>query len=139
MSNPSPPEQLSERLAAAATSAGLELVAAAPGRVEGEVESIRAKWLLGKRTVRYRMACTLDENTRTATFRESLVERTSGIAPPTFSFQKTSQKRTRVQVERRDVSVGGGGVVSFGALRQRFEQIVREAGWRFELQARRLP
>lgn len=107
------------------------------GRIEGEVESIRAKWFLGKRTVRYRMSCSLDEATQTVAFHESLVERTTGMAPPTFSVAKTSQKGSRVDIERKDVSVGGGGAVGYGSLREEAERIAETAGWKFELRVLR--
>lgn len=116
----------------AAAAAGLT-VKGDDGRLEGEVESIRAKWFLGKRTVRYRMSCSLDEATRTVTFHESLVERTIGMAPPTFSVEKTTQKGSRVGIERKDMSIGGGGAVSYGSVREEVERIATAAGWKFEL------
>ncbi len=126
-------EQLGSQLSAAAKSAGLSIAASAPGHIEGEVESIRAKWFLGKRTARYRMSCSLDEATHTVAFHESLTERTIGMAPPTFSVEKTTQRATQVAIERKDVSVGGGGSVSYGSLRDEVERIVTAAGWKFEL------
>lgn len=126
-------EQLVSELSAAAKSAGLSVAATAPGHIDGEVESIRAKWFLGKRTVRYRMSCSLDEATQTVAFHESLVERTVGMAPPTFSVEKTSQKGSCVDIERKDMSVGGGGAVSYGSLRQEVQRIATAAGWKFEL------
>jgi hypothetical protein len=86
------------------------------------------------------MSCDLDEAAGTATFRESLVERTNGMPPPSFSMEKTSQRGSKVQIERKDVAVGGGGgQVSFGALRGEFERIVSAAGWRFNFQPLRVP
>jgi len=132
-------EQLVSELSAAAESAGLTMTVTAPGHIEGEIESIRAKWFLGKRTVRYRMGCDLDPESHTVTFRESLLEKVIGMAPPTFSVQKTTQKGTRVVSERKDKSIGGGGTVSYGNLREEFERIVTAAGWRFEFQPGRVP
>ena len=132
-------EQLVSELSAAAKSAGLAMTAATSAHLAGEVESIRAKWFLGKRTVRYRMSCDLDQASHTLTFRESMLEKVIGLAPPTFSVEKTTQKGTRVGIERKDVSVGGGGTVRYGSLRDEFERITTAAEWRFEFQAGRAP
>ncbi len=132
-------EQLVSELWAAAKSAGLSMTATTPGHLEGEIESIRAKWFLGKRTVRYRMSCEIDQGSHVVTFRESMLEKVIGMAPPTFSVEKTSQKGTRVGIERKDLSVGGGGTVSYGSLREEFERIVTAAGWRFAFQPIRMP
>ena len=132
-------EQLVSELSGAAKSAGLAMTTSTPAHIEGTVESIRAKWFLGKRTVRYRMRCDLDQASHTLTFRESMLEKVIGMAPPTFSMEKTTQKGTRVGIERKDVAVGGGGTVSYGNLREEFERIVTAAGWRFEFQPGRAP
>ncbi len=116
----------------AATATGL-VVRGDDAHIEGEVESIRAKWFLGKRTVQYRMSCGIDEPTRTVLFHESMVERTTGMAPPTFSVETTSQKGTRVDIDRKDVSTGGRGTVSYGRLRAEIERVVTAAGWKFDL------
>jgi hypothetical protein len=129
---PSSATELAGEIRKTATVAGLA-VTGDDNRLEGEVESIRAKWFLGKRTVQYRMSCRLDEATHTVAFHESLVERTVGMAPPTFSVEKTTQKGTRVDIERKDVSAGGGGTVSYGGLRDEVERLVTAAGWTFEL------
>ena len=64
--------ELAAEIRKVATVAGLA-VTGDDNRLEGEVESIRTRWFLGKRTVHYRMSCRLDEATHTVAFHESLL------------------------------------------------------------------
>jgi hypothetical protein len=105
----------------------------------GEIESIGAKWLLGGRKVVYRMSCRLDEAQRAVRFRESVNEKTWGMPPPTLSVEKTSVKGWERSGARTDKSVGGGGTVDYGRVREELKRAVTDAGWRFELEGGRAP
>jgi hypothetical protein len=105
----------------------------------GEVESIRAKWWLGGRKVSYRMSCRLTESDHTVHFREAAVERSWGIPPPTLTVETTSTSGWKRNEKRADVSVGGGGTLNYGQVRNALEQAVAAAGWNFHLEGGRMP
>lgn len=105
----------------------------------GEVESIRAKWWFGGRKVTYHMSCRLTEADRTVHFREAAVERSWGIPPPTMTVETTSTSGWKRNEQRTDVSVGGGGSLNYGQVRQALEQATASAGWNFHLEGGRMP
>lgn len=73
----------------------------------------------------------LDPASHEAHFRESAVESSWGLPPPSYTVQTTSQYGSRVKATRVDKGVGGGGVLEFGKFRESFERAVQDAGWRF--------
>jgi len=99
--------------------------------VKGTLTAIKAKWFLGGRKVTSNFTCTLDPASHEAHFRESAVESTWGMPPPTFTVQTTSQYGARMKATRVDKSVGGGGILEFGKFREEVEQAVKDAGWEF--------
>ena len=99
--------------------------------VTGTLTAIKNKWFLGGRKVTSNFTCTLDPATQEAHFRESAVESSWGLPPPTFTVQTTTHYGTRVKATRADKSVGGGGVLEFGKFRESVEQAVKDAGWEF--------
>ena len=99
--------------------------------VTGTLTAIKAKWFLGGRKVTSNFTCSLDPASHEAHFRESAVESTWGMPPPTLTVQTTSQYGTRVNATRVDKSVGGGGILEFGKFREEVEQAVKDAGWEF--------
>jgi len=99
--------------------------------VRGTLAAINAKWLLGGRKVTSNFTCRLDPATHEAHFRESAVESSWGLPPPTLTVQTTSQYGTRVNATRVDKGMGGGGRLEFGKFRKEVEQAVRDAGWQF--------
>lgn len=101
----------------------------------GEVEAIGAKWWFGGRKVAYRMSCRLTESDHTGHFREAAVKRSSGFPPPTLTVETTSTRGWK----RTDVSVGGGGSLNYGQVRQAVEQATVAAGWNFHLEVGRMP
>lgn len=105
----------------------------------GEVESIRAKWWFGGRKVTYHMSCRLTEADHTVHFREAAVERSWGIPPPTLTVETTSTSGWKRNEQRTDVSVGGGGSLNYGQVRQALEQATAAAGWNFHLEGGRMP
>ena len=99
--------------------------------VTGTLTAITSKWFLGGRKVTSNFTCTLDPSTHEAHFRESAVESTWGMPPPTFTVQTTSQYGARVKETRVDKGIGGGGILEFGTFRESVEQAVKDAGWDF--------
>jgi hypothetical protein len=102
--------------------------------VMGMLTVIKAKWFLGGRKVTSNFTCTLDPATHEARFRESAVESSWGLPPPTFTVQTTTQYGARVNQTRVDKGIGGGGKLEFGKFREEVEQAVKDAGWGFEYQ-----
>jgi hypothetical protein len=114
--------------------------AGADGRtLTGTQEAIRSKWFLGGRKVTYRMRCEFDEPGRAVRFREGAVESSWGLAPPTLTVEKTTQRGARVSESRTDRGVGGGGHLDYGGLREDIEKAVRTEGWQFVFEPGRLP
>jgi len=107
--------------------------------LSGEVKSIRAKWVLGARTVTYRMSCRLDDAAHAAHFREAVVETSWGLPPPTFTTEWTTIKGWARSGERTDRSVGGGGTIDYARVREEFEQTVNAVGWLFQYKGGRMP
>ena len=105
----------------------------------GEVEAIGAKWWFGGRKVTYRMSCRLTEADRTVHFREAAVERSWGIPPPTLTVETTTISGWKRNEKRTDVSVGGGGSLNYGQVRNVLEQATAAAGWNFHLEGGRMP
>jgi hypothetical protein len=99
--------------------------------VKGTLVAIKAKWFLGGRRIVSSFTCSLDPATHRAHFRESTVETSWGMPPPTFTVETTSQRGDRVKQTRVDRGVGGGGRLEFGAFRDSVEQAVQDAGWEF--------
>ena len=118
---------------------GLSIRDEADGGCSGEVESIRSKWWFGGRKVAYRMSCRLTEADHTVHFREAAVERNWGIPPPTMTVETTSVSGWKRNEQRTDVSVGGGGVLDYGRLRNTLEQAAVAGGWKFHLEGGRMP
>ena len=139
MAPAAPKSELLGRLQARVKSLGLVQRSGDADALTGESESIRAKWFLGGRKVTYRMTCRLDEPAGVVRFREVVAEKSWGVPPPTLTVEKTSTKGWARSGSRKDVSVGGGGTVDYGAVRAALEQVVTGAGWRFELEGGRSP
>jgi hypothetical protein len=107
--------------------------------LSGQVKSIRAKWLLGARTVTYRMSCRLYDVLRVVYFREAISETNWGLPPPTFTTEWTAVKGWTRTGERTDRSVGGAGTIDYGRVREELERAVSAAGWQFQLEGGRFP
>lgn len=123
-------ELLSTLVAVATANTGTAL-SATDGTITGTLTAIKAKWLLGGRKVTSNFKCTLDPATHEVHFRESAMESSWGLPPPTFTVETTSQFGSRVNTTRKDAGVGGGGKLEFGKFRQDFERAVQDAGWKF--------
>ena len=105
----------------------------------GEAQPIRSKWLIGARTVTYRMSCGLSEPDHTVQFREAVTESSWGLPPPTASAGKIKVSGSRLSGGRTDASTGGGGSIDYGRVRDCVEQAATAAGWKFHLQGGRMP
>jgi hypothetical protein len=121
---------LSKLLAVATANTGTASTVA-DGTIKGTLTAIRSKWLLGGRKVTSNFRCTLDPANHEAHFRESAIESSWGLPPPTFTIETTSQCGSRVNTTRKDTGVGGGGRLEFGKFREDFERAVQDAGWKF--------
>ena len=129
---------LSARLKAALASLGVT-VTERDGVLAGEAEKIVAKWWLGSRKVAYRMSCRLDETARTAHFREAVIERSSGLPPPTLSVEVTTTSGWTRSGCRTDAAPSGGGTVNYAEVRNAVEKQVADAGWTFNFEGGRMP
>lgn len=107
--------------------------------MRGDKEAIKAKWFLGGNKSVYSYSCRLDEATHTATFRESVLDRSWGIAPPSFKVESYSQSGTTVKSTSAQKGVGGGGTLEFGPWREACAQAVTQAGWHFKHEPMRVP
>lgn len=101
--------------------------------ISAEREEILSKWMLGKRSVKLKLELQFDEPNKTLVLREIAVEKSSGLAPPTFSVSTSTQSGTKVSEHRTDVGVGGGGTMDYGKARQWIEQQCGSEGWVFKL------
>jgi hypothetical protein len=128
---------LLDGLKSKAAALGLSVDEKGGNRLAGKVKAIRAKWLLGARTVTYRMSCRLDEADHTVHFREAVSEFNWGMPPPTFSAEWTTIKFWERSGKRTDRSVGGGGTIDYGRVREELEQTVSVAGWQFHFEGGR--
>ncbi len=123
--------ELLSRLSVIATAHNGTALRATDGTITGTLTAIEAKWLLGGRKVTSNFRCALDPANHAAHFRESAIESSWGLPPPTFTVQTTSQYGSRVNTTRTDTGLGGGGKLEFGKLREDFERAVQGAGWEF--------
>jgi hypothetical protein len=123
--------ELLSRLSAIATAHNGTALTATDGAITGTLTAIKAKWLLGGRKVTSNFRCTLDPANHEAHFRESAIESSWGLPPPTFTVETTSQYGSRVNTTQTDKGVGGGGKLEFGKFRDDFERMVQDAGWKF--------
>ena len=109
------------------------------GGLAGQAEKILAKWWLGSRKVSYRMSCRFDEAAKAVHFREVVVEKSSGMPPPTLSVEVTTTSGWTRSGSRTDTSPAGGGKVDYGQVRDAVEQAVKNAGWTFHFEGGRMP
>jgi hypothetical protein len=123
--------ELLTRIPAIATEAGGTAKVSDGVVVEGGVTAIISRWFLGGRKVVNNFRCTLDPKASQVRYRESAIETSWGLPPPTLKFETTSQFGTRVTQTRTDTSVGGGGRLEFGKFRQQIKQAAHDAGWEF--------
>ncbi|MBS0532942.1 MAG: hypothetical protein JSR72_02695 [Proteobacteria bacterium] len=109
------------------------------GGLAGEAEKILAKWFLGTRKVTYRMSCRFDEAAKAVHFREVVLEKSSGLPPPTLSVEVTTTSGWTRSGSRTDTSPKGGGTVDYGQTRNAVEKAVNDAGWTFDFEGGRMP
>lgn len=124
------------------TAAGALGIATKPGGsddLRGDAEAIKAKWFLGGNKSVYAFWCHFDDATHSVSFRESVTDRSWGIAPPSFAVETYGQSGSAVTSKREEKSVGGGGTLAFGKWRAACEQAVTQAGWRFNHEAMSAP
>ena len=128
---------LIDRLTATAAAHDVKASSGDARTLKGTQEAIKSKWFLGGRKVTYRMSCEVDDAARTVRFRESSVDSSWGVPPPSLTVEKTTQRGTQVTESRTERAVGGGGRLDYGSLRTDIERTVREAGWQFVFESGR--
>ena len=131
--------ELLDSLKGLAIQQGLTLHTADGTRLEGSHEAIKAKWFLGANKSVYSFSCALDDATRTVRFRESILDRSWGLPPPSFKVESYSQSGTKVTSTKTQKGIGGGGNLDFGAWREICAQATVDAGWQFNHEAMRAP
>lgn len=127
------------RLAAAAGALGINAKPGGADDLHGDAEAIKAKWFLGGNKSVYAFRCHFDDATHAVSFRESVTDRSWGIAPPSFKVETYGQSGSAVTSQRDEKAIGGGGALAFGKWRAACEQAVTQAGWRFNHEAMRAP
>jgi hypothetical protein len=123
--------QLVTRLASIASAHGGTSSTPDDRSVVATLTAIKATWFLGGTKVTSNFTCRLDPASHEVHFRESAVETSWGVPPPTLTFHSSTQRGARVNQSRVDKGVGGGGVLEFGRFRESVEQAVKDAGWGF--------
>ena len=93
--NAFPQTELVQRLSLVASSHGGTASMPNDHTVTGSLTAIQAKWLLGGRKVTSNFTCSLDASNHTAHFRESAVESSWGMPPPTFTVQTPPETASR--------------------------------------------
>jgi len=97
----------------------------------GTLTAIKSKWFLGGRKVIDTVTCRLVPEAHEVHLRETAVESSWGLPPPTFTIETTVQSGARVTSTRTDKASGGGGRLEFGRFRDAVLQTTRDAGWAF--------
>jgi hypothetical protein len=122
---------LLEKIAAAVQAAGGTITSRDAHAVNATLTAIMSKWFLGGRKVTDSVTCRLVPETLEVHLRETAVETSWGLPPPTFTVETTVQTGSRVTSTRVDKAVGGGGRMEFGRFRDTVAQATRDAGWAF--------
>lgn len=104
--------------------------------LEARRDAIKASWWFGSRRVRSSLRCVFDEKNTVLDYQELAWEVSVGLPPPTLSFSHWKQTGLKVDIDRTDLSLTGGGTLHYGQARKLLEQACRQHGW--ELQARLL-
>jgi hypothetical protein len=96
--------------------------------LRAELESTRARWILGGRKVTYYLSCRLDEPSRTMRFRETVAEETWGLPMPLLWGE-----------EQKETVMTDIGPIEYHRIRHQIEQVVRTAGWSFSFERGQRP
>lgn len=131
MNTPLGEDALLDKLAAAIQAAGGTISSRDVHAVNATLTAIMSKWLLGGRKVTDNVTCRLVPEAHEVHLRETAVETSWGLPPPTFTVETTVQTGSRVTTTRADKAVGGGGRMEFGRFRDTVAQATQDAGWAF--------
>ena len=107
--------------------------------LRGELEVSLGRWMIGGHSIRYRCWCRLDEAARIVTFRESTTETSWGVPPPTVTVERRTKGSTTAPDAKGARTTDGGGRLDYAALRERFADATRQAGWEFRYEAGEQP
>lgn len=131
MQDPIAETELLDKIAAVVTTEGGSVSRRDAHGLTGSLTAITSKWFLGARKVTDTVSCRLDPESREVHLRETAVETSWGLPPPTFKVETTVQSGSRVTSTRTDKAVVGGGRLEFGRFRDAVAQVTRDAGWAF--------
>ena len=129
MHTPLGEDALLEKIAEAVQTAWGTITSRDAHALNGTLTAITAKWFLGGRKVNDSVTCRLVPETHEVHLRETDVETSWGLPPPTFKFETRGQSGSRVTSTRVDNAVGGGGRMEFGRFREAVDRATRQAGW----------
>lgn len=129
MHEPIADTELLDKIAAVVRDAGGTVTSRDAHAMTGTLTAIKAKWFLGGRKITDSVTCRLVSGSHEAHLRETAVETSWGLPPPTFTVETTRQFGGRVDVSRKDAALGGGGRLEFGRFRQDVEKVASESGW----------
>lgn len=135
MREPIAEADLLEKISGVVKEAGGSVTAREPLALTGTLTAIKSKWFLGGRKVTDTVTCRLVPETHEVHLRETAVETSWGMPPPTFTVETTVQSGTRVTSTRTDKAAGGGGRLEFGRFRDAVAEVTRDAGWTFVFDA----
>jgi len=130
---------LLERFAHLAADHDVALSPGGQGTLRGELDVSLGRWMIGGHSITDRCRIQIDETARTVTFRESTTEKSWGIPPPTVKVERRTQSGACASETTATSAPGGGGRLDYGALRERFAEATRDAGWEFRFEAGKAP
>lgn len=131
MHEPLPETELLDKIAEVVTTEGGEVSRQDGLALTGTLTAIKSKWFLGGRKVTDTVTCKLVPERHELRLRETAVETSWGLPPPTFQVETRVQSGARVTSTRVDKSVGGGGRLEFGRFRDAVAQVTQDAGWAY--------
>lgn len=131
MHEPNTAADLLEKIADVVEAEGGQIAEKGAHAVSATLTAIMSKWFLGGRKVTDSVTCRLVPEAHEVHLRETAVETSWGMPPPTFKVETTIQTGSRVTSTRSETSPGGGGRLEFGRFRDAVAQATRDAGWTF--------
>lgn len=137
MSGATAAEDLVADLALRLRDLGVTTERTASGGLTGRRTYIDARWLLGRREIAYRTSCELSAHERIVRFREAIVARDCGLAPPILWREKTWVAGWRRSGRRTVSSAGAEAAVDYVAVRRSIEAATQAAGWTFAFEGGR--
>lgn len=124
-------DELAAEIARRMSALGLTVARAPDGELAGSRTCLEARWMLGRRSVAYRMSCALSATERRLTFREAIVERSCGLPPPTLWRERTWLDGWRRSGRLSVSTPTAAASLDYAAARRSVEAATEAAGWTF--------